>query len=182
MIMEQHSPPCRTDGGETHDHHAHDVADVGVAVLTVTSSRDLDHDPSGDTIVASVEDTSHYVVTRDLVPDDYDAIQEVIAALVSRSDVGAVISTGGTGVSPEDVTIEAATALFEKQLPGFGEFFRRRSADEIGTQAMATRATAGIAEGTLVACLPGSQSAAALGVDLLLPELGHLVGLAGQSE
>lgn len=180
--MTERERTYRTDGGKDHDHHAHDVADVGVAVLTVSSSRDLDHDPSGEAIVAAIEKSPHHVVTRDLVPDDYDAIQTVLASYIDRTDAGAVISTGGTGVSPEDVTVEAATPLIEKRLPGFGEFFRQRSAEEIGTQAMATRTTAGVSDGTVLACLPGSRSAAVLGVDLLLSELGHLVGLAGQSE
>jgi len=89
------------------------------------------------------------------------------------------VTTGGTGVTPDDVTVEAVEPLFEKRLPGFGELFRRLSYEEIGTQAIATRATAGIADGVPVFCLPGSESAVRLGTEEIIVEVvGHLAGLA----
>ena len=166
----------------THDHHHHDVESLGVAVLTVTSSRSLDDDAAGDAIVEAVEGDGHEVATRELVGDDHDRVQGSLLNLVQRRDVDCVVTTGGTGVTPDDVTVEAAQRLFEKELPGFGELFRRRSYDEVGTMVVATRATAGITELTPVFCLPGSENAATLGAELLLDVAGHLAGLARRDE
>jgi molybdenum cofactor biosynthesis protein B len=93
------------------------------------------------------------------------------------------VTTGGTGVTPDDVTVEAVQPLFDKRLTGFGELFRRRSEAEIGTRIVGTRAIAGIADSVPVFCLPGSQSAVELGMtEIILPEAGHLAGLARRDE
>jgi molybdenum cofactor biosynthesis protein B len=171
-------------GGDAHDHdhHHHDVETLGVAVLTVTSSRSLDDDPAGDAIAARFEDADHEITTRDLVGDEYDTVQSALSALTKRDDVDVVVSTGGTGVTPDDVTVEAADRLFAKRLPGFGELFRRQSYDEVGVMVVATRATAGIVDGTPVFCLPGSENAARLGADIAVEVAGHLAGLARRDE
>jgi len=164
-------------------HHAHDLETVRVAVLTVSSTRSLDDDPSGDAIAAAFEAAGHGISIRELVGDDLDRVQGRLHALVRRDDVDAVVTTGGTGVTPDDVTVEAAEPLFEKSLPGFGELFRRRSEPDVGTRVVATRAVAGIAAGVPVFCLPGSEAAARLGAeDLIVPEVGHLAGLARRDE
>ena len=170
--------------GDDHDHHHHhDVETLGAGVVTVTSSRTLDDDPAGDAIAAAFEGGGHEVVTRELVPDDHDRVQATLANLAGRGDVDVVVSTGGTGVTPDDVTVEAARPLFEKTLPGFGELFRRLSYDEIGTRVVGTRAVAGIVDGTATFCLPGSENAATLGAEeIVVPEAGHLSGLATREE
>lgn len=167
-----------------HDHHhAHDVDALGVAVLTVTSSRSLDEDPAGDAIEVAFEDEGHEVVIRELVRDEYDSIQGTVQRLVDRDDTGVVVTTGGTGITPDDVTVEAVRPLLGKRLPGFGELFRALSREEIGTRVVGTRATAGIADGTPVFCLPGSENAARLGAqDIIVPEAPHLAGLARRDE
>jgi len=169
-----------TDDLEEHeDHHHHDVEQVGAAVVTVSSTRSLDDDPAGDAIVAAFEDEGHEVVTRELLQDNYDGVQSTLDHLVSRKDVDVVVSTGGTGVTPDDVTVEAVQALFDKKLPGFGELFRRLSYDEVGTRVVGTRAAGGVSDGTPVFCLPGSENAARLGSEeVVVPEVGHLAGLA----
>jgi len=166
----------------SHDHHHHDVHELGVAVLTVSSSRSLDDDPAGDAIAAALEEAGHELATRELVPDDYDRVQGTIHNLVGREDVDTVVTTGGTGVTPDDVTVEAATQLFDKELPGFGELFRQRSYEEVGTMVVATRATAGVSDGTPVFCLPGSENAATLGAKLVVDTAGHLRGLAARDD
>lgn len=166
----------------THDHHHHDVDSLGVAVLTVTSSRSLEDDAAGDAIVERVEDVGHEVVTRELVGDDHDTVQGSVHNLACREDVDCLVTTGGTGVTPDDVTVEAAERLFEKTLPGFGELFRRESYEEVGSMVVATRATAGIADATPVFCLPGSENAASLGADIVVDVAGHLVGLARRDD
>lgn len=169
------------EGADSHDHHHHDADTVGVAVLTVSSSRSLDDDPAGDVIATTFEADGHDVVTRELVGDSYDRVQGSVDNLAGRDDVDTVVTTGGTGVTPDDVTVEATRQLFDKQLPGFGELFRLLSFDDIGAKVVATRATAGVVEGVPVFCLPGSENAAELGsADIIVPEIEHLVGLAGR--
>ncbi|WP_440988967.1 MogA/MoaB family molybdenum cofactor biosynthesis protein [Haloarchaeobius baliensis] len=173
-------------GDETehdHEHHQHDEHHLGVAVVTVSSSRTLDDDPSGDRIEALLTDAGHEVVVRELIADEYDSVQGTVDRLTDRDDVELVVTTGGTGVTPDDVTVEAVEPLLDKRLPGFGELFRRFSSDEIGTRTIATRAMAGIDEGVLVCCLPGSEAAVRLGVaELVVPEAPHLVGLARRED
>ncbi|ELZ53412.1 MULTISPECIES: MogA/MoaB family molybdenum cofactor biosynthesis protein [Halorubrum] len=169
------------DHGDGHDHHHHDVDSVAVAVVTVSSSRSADEDPAGDYVAAAFEEAGHEVAVRELIPDDYDSVQGTVDRLARRKDTDAVVTTGGTGVTPDDVTPEAVRGLFAKRLPGFGELFRRLSHEEIGTRTIGSRATAGVVTTTPVFCLPGSENAARLGVDeVILPEIGHLVGLAGR--
>ncbi|MFD1585668.1 molybdenum cofactor biosynthesis protein B [Halorientalis brevis] len=162
-----------------HEHHAHDVETLGVGIVTISSTRTRDDDPAGDVIQAAIEDAGHEVAVRDVVRDNYDGIQNALDALVGRSDVDLVVTSGGTGVTPDDVTVEAAEPLFDKGLPGFGELLRLLSYETVGTKAICTRATAGIADGVPVFCLPGSENAAKLGIEkIVVPEAGHLVGLA----
>lgn len=183
----RHDDHSRDDHGpdhaHDHSHHAHhhgpDVGQLGVAVVTVTSSRSLEDDSSGDAIAAFVEEADHEVVTRDVVADDHDGIQREVLGLTGRDDVDAVVTTGGTGVTPDDVTVDAVEPLFDKHLPGFGELFRILSYEEVGTRAISTRATAGISAGVPVFCLPGSENAVRLAMDeLVVEEVAHLVGLA----
>jgi len=164
-----------------HDHHHHDADSVTVAVVTVSSSREIDADQSGDHVISAFEDAGHEVAIRELVPDEYDSVQGTVDRLARRKDTDVVVTTGGTGVTPDDVTPEAVRGLFSKRLPGFGELFRRLSYEEIGTRTIGSRATAGVIRTTPVFCLPGSENAVRLGVDeIILPEVGHLVGLAGR--
>ncbi|EMA48364.1 molybdenum cofactor synthesis domain-containing protein [Halococcus morrhuae DSM 1307] len=179
-----------SDGHDHHDHHdhgdeavhahEHEFGPVGIAVVTISTSRTLDDDPAGDTLAAAVEEDDK-VPTRELVPDEYDTVQGTVDALAGREDVDCIVTTGGTGVTPDDVTIEAVQPLFSKELPGFGELFRARSRDEIGTRVVATRATGGVVDGVPVFCLPGSENAARLGAGIITEEAAHLAGLAGRT-
>jgi molybdenum cofactor biosynthesis protein B len=166
-----------------HDHHHHDIDELGFAVLTVSSSRGIDEDAAGDAIVERVETAGHAVAVRELVNDDFDSVQDTIDRFANRGDVDCVVTTGGTGVTPDDVTVEAAEPLFDKRLPGFGELFRSLSREEIGTRVVGTRATAGIADGVPVFCLPGSENAVELGTgSIVVEEAPHLAGLARRDE
>lgn len=166
---------------DDHGHHHHDAGTVAAAVVTVSTSRSLEDDVSGDRIVELFESAGHDVVVRELVDDDFDGVQGAVDRLARREDTDVIVTTGGTGVTPDDVTPEAVRPLFEKRLPGFGELFRRLSYEEVGTRTVGSRATGGIADGTVVCCLPGSENAVRLGVEeLVLPEIGHLVGLSSR--
>ncbi|MDQ2055081.1 molybdenum cofactor synthesis domain-containing protein [Halobellus sp. H-GB7] len=172
------------DDDHHHDHHhAHDVASLSAAVVTVSTSRTIDDDAAGDAIAAAFDDSGHDVTVRDVVADDFDGVQSTVDRLVDRDDVDVLVTTGGTGVTPDDVTVEAVGDLFQKDLPGFGELFRRRSESEIGTRVVGTRARAGIVQGVPVFCLPGSENAARLGSEeIIVPEAPHLAGLATREE
>lgn len=164
---------------DDHEHHAHDLDTLRYAVVTVSSSRGHEDDPAGDAIESAAEAAGDEVVVREVVGDDFDGVQGTVDRLVDRDDVDCVVTTGGTGVTPDDVTVEAVTPLLDKELPGFGELFRSMSREEIGTMVVGTRATAGVAGGVPVFCLPGSENAARLGSEeIIVEEAGHLAGLA----
>jgi molybdenum cofactor biosynthesis protein B len=168
---------------DSHDHHAHDLDAIEAGVVTVSSSRSIDEDPAGDAIEAAFEAAGHDVTVRELVNDDLDGVQSTVDRLVARADVDVVVTTGGTGVTPDDVTIEAVRPVIRTELPGFGELFRRLSYDEVGTRIVGTRALGGISRGVPVFCLPGSENAARLGAEeIIVPEAPHLAGLARRDE
>ena len=132
---------------------------VQIAVLTVSDTRTEADDRSGDTLVQRATGAGHTVVARRIVPDDRTAIIEALEAWIGDEGVDVVLSTGGTGVTGRDVTPEAFHAVFEKEVPGFGELFRWQSYAKIGTSTIQSRATAGVANGTYLFALPGSTGA-----------------------
>jgi len=169
---DQHS---HSDHDDQHHHGTDETLDF--AVLTISSSRSSDDDESGPVAVEAIEDAGHAVAETGVVTDDEAAIRERVAALVG--DVDVIVTTGGTGLTDDDVTIEAIRPLLDPEIPGVGEYFRRLSHEQVGTAAMLTRATAGIAGETAIYAFPGSPDAIDLGVsEVLLPEVGHVVGLA----
>ncbi|MFB6187347.1 MAG: molybdenum cofactor biosynthesis protein B [Halobacteriaceae archaeon] len=178
MTDHTHESDSNTDVHE-HNHANEYNQSLQAAVLTVSSTRTFETDESGEKIVELFESNGHSVAVRELTSDDFDQVQNIVHRFVQRNDVDIVITTGGTGVSPDDITVEAILPMFDKQLPGFGELFRQLSRDEIGTRIISTRSTAGIINGVPVFCLPGSTSAVDLGVsEIILQEANHLVTLA----
>ncbi len=132
---------------------------VKIAVLTVSDTRGLDEDKSGQTLVQRIEGAGHTVADRKIVKDEIPDIQALLKDWIASGDVDVIISTGGTGVTGRDVTPEAFTALYDKEIPGFGELFRMLSYQKIGTSTIQSRATAGVAGGTYLFALPGSTGA-----------------------
>jgi molybdenum cofactor biosynthesis protein B len=132
---------------------------VGIAVLTVSDTRTLADDRSGDTLVQRVSDAGHRLAGRAIVPDDKEAIQAQVRAWVADGSVDVVITTGGTGFTGRDVTPEALEPLFDKRMDGFSWVFHQISAAKIGTSTIQSRATAGLAGRTYIFCLPGSPGA-----------------------
>jgi len=161
--------------GDDHHHHHDDAESLDIAVLTVTTTREVETDESGKTAKSAFEAAGHDITTYNTVPDDETAIQKRIREV----DADVVLTTGGTGLTPDDVTIEALRAIFDKELPGFGEYFRSLSHEDVGVRAMLSRATAGTVDGTVVYALPGNPDAVDLGVErAVLPEVEHVVALA----
>ena len=160
-------------------HRAHSPRVVRVAVLTVSDTRTAATDASGDRIAALCTDAGHEVVDRALVPDDAAWIRAWVERVRDADAADAAILTGGTGVSPRDVTIEALAPVLTKGIPGFGELFRMLSYAEIGSAALMSRAEGGLAGRLVVLALPGSQAGVELAMTkLVIPELPHLVGQA----
>lgn len=161
------------------EHKATAPVALGFAILTVSDSRSPARDASGDLLDQLATQAGHRVHRRALVRDEVDQIRAATAEALALPEVDVLLVTGGTGLAPRDVTPEALAPLFEKRIPGFGELFRMLSHQEIGSAAMLSRADAGLVEGKPVFLLPGSTAACRLAMErLVLPEAGHLVGLA----
>ena len=160
------------------EHRAQGRRPARCMVVTVSDTRDLATDRSGQRATDLLTEAGHVVRSREVVADDRAAIAELVRAAVADPEIDAVILTGGTGIAPRDVTYEAIDELLEKPLHGFGELFRNLSYAEIGSAAMLSRAVGGVIGRTVVFALPGSTKAVELGVSrLIAPELGHMIGL-----
>ena len=143
---------------------------VRIAVLTVSDTRGLAEDRSGDTLVARIEEAGHILAARTILRDDADAIVAQLEAWIDDPAVDCVVTTGGTGVTGRDVTPEAVERVAEKMIPGFGELFRWLSFRTIGTSTVQSRACACVARGTYVFALPGSTGAVKDGWDGILKD------------
>lgn len=130
-----------------------------IAVLTISDTRSLDDDKSGALLAQRIVAAGHVVAARGIVPDDRDAIRTSVKAWIADPAVDVVITTGGTGFTGRDVTPEAIEPLFEKKMEGFSTLFLMVSFAKIGTSAIQSRATAGVAGATYIFCLPGSPGA-----------------------
>ena len=141
---------------------------VGIAVITVSDTRSLEDDKSGQTLADRITSDGHRLEGRAIVKDDVRAIRAQIRKFVAAKTIDVVITTGGTGLTGRDVTVEAARGLFEKEIEGFGTVFHMISFQKIKTSTMQSRATAGIVKGKYVFCLPGSPGACRDGWDEIL--------------
>jgi molybdenum cofactor biosynthesis protein B len=157
-------------------HRAEAPVSVVVSVITVSDTRTLETDTSGRAVVELLEAAGHRIGRREILKDEPSEVERAVRRVIADPEVDVVITTGGTGITSRDSTYEAIDRVLEKRLDGFGELFRMLSYPEIGAAAMLTRATAGLAGGTIVIALPGSEHAVRLGMTkLVLPEIGHLV-------
>jgi molybdopterin adenylyltransferase len=141
---------------------------VNIAVLTVSDTRGLNDDRSGNTLVERIAQSGHNLAARAIVTDDQDKIVAQLKAWIGDPKIDVVISTGGTGVTGRDVTPEAFESIYEKRIEGFGEMFRYISFQKIGVSTIQSRATAGVAGGTYLFALPGSPGACRDGWDDIL--------------
>ena len=141
---------------------------VRIAVLTVSDTRTPENDTSGDTLVERLISAGHALADRALLRDDVGAIGEQLKKWIARADVDAIITTGGTGLTGRDVTVEAMRPLFEKEIDGFSALFHQISYAKVGTSTIQSRACAGVAAGTLLFALPGSTGAVKDGWDGIL--------------
>jgi molybdenum cofactor biosynthesis protein B len=157
--------------------HPKDQKAKAVFALVITSdTRTAKDDESGRMAVSLIEEAGHSVASRTVIPNDSEKIRAEVRRLLEDASTQVIVTSGGTGIGAKDRTVDAVSALLEKEMPGFGEHFRRLSLDEVGGSALISRATAGVAGGKLVFCLPGSRNAMGLALSkIILPNVGHML-------
>ena len=141
---------------------------LNCAVLTISDTRTLEDDKSGTWLSEALQAAGHTLTDRDIVKDDIYAIRALVSRWIADEAVQTIITTGGTGFTGRDSTPEAITPLLDKEISGFGELFRQISYDEIGSSTIQSRAVGGLANATLVFCLPGSSNAVKTGWEKIL--------------
>jgi molybdenum cofactor biosynthesis protein B len=151
-------------------HAAKEFVPLHIAVLTVSDTRTLEQDSSGQLLVDRLSEAGHVLADRVLVPDDIYRLRAEVSRWIADPQLQIVLVTGGTGFTDRDSTPEALLPLFDKQVEGFGELFRQISFTEIGTSTVQSRAMAGLANRTLVFCMPGSTNACRTAWDRILGE------------
>ena len=145
-----------------------DFVSINIAVITISDSRTIENDTSGDTLEKRIKDSGHNLLKRIIIPDDVQQIKDTLETMSKDKEVDCIITTGGTGLTGRDTTPEAVKEIASKHIDGFGELFRRVSFEKIGTSAIQSRAVAALINSTYVFCLPGSTGACKDGWDEIL--------------
>ncbi len=159
-----------------HPHPDLTTLSLNCGVITVSDTRTLETDKSGQIIQQLLLSAHHQIPVYLICRDEPTEITQTVTELAQRSDIDVIILNGGTGIAPRDTTYDSIEKLLEKTLPGFGEIFRLLSYQEIGSRAIASRAVAGVFQGKLIFSLPGSSNGVRLAMSrLILPELNHLM-------
>ena len=165
----------------TKAHKAKAPKKVNIAIVTVSTTRTLANDKSGQWIIKRAKKEGHQVVFYRIIPDDIEMITLTVQETVFEHSAQVVLITGGTGISNSDVTVEAVSPLFQKEISAFATLFTQLSFEEIDSAALLSRATAGVIGNAVVFCMPGSLKACKLACKaLIFPELGHLVKHANE--
>ena len=152
------------------NHKGKSFVPLNIAVLTVSDTRDESNDTSGQALVQRLTDAGHNLADKYISKDDVYQLRAIVSKWIADDNVQAIISTGGTGFTARDNTPEALTPLFDKNVEGFGELFRYVSLKEIGTSTMQSRALGGIANSTVIMCVPGSTNACKTAWDKVIVE------------
>src|SRR4030042_3437348 len=171
-----------SESSKTHKTKAPKKLNFGVYICSTSRYKQIEQgekevsDVGGDTLVELLEKAGQKVLFKKIIADDETMIQDAVMYALGVEHLDVAIFSGGTGITPPDITIETVTPFFEKTLPGFGEFFRRISFDKVGSAAVLSRANAGIVKGKAVFCIPGSPDAVKTSVEMLiLAEAPHIV-------
>ena len=161
-------------GYQEHKHQAPKSVDCAVVIISGTRTEKTDE--SGKLIIQALKSSGHRVVSYSILKNDATLIGNKLNELLGEERLQVIITSGGTGASRLDITVEAVFSILEKKLDGFGELFRFLTYREIGTPSIMSRAMAGVARGKVIICLPGSVGAVKLAMEkIILPEIGHLV-------
>ena len=159
-----------------HEHKKLENKNIGCAVIVTSDSRTEETDESGKLIKQRLLYNGHKVAYYAILKNDAPTLKNKIIELVKQDEVQVIITSGGTGLSHKDVTVDTVQPMLEKKLDGFGELFRSLTYQELGTASIMSRATAGVINGKVIICFPGSLGAATLAMDkIILSEIGHLV-------
>ncbi len=171
-----------SESSKAHKAKAPKILNFAVYICSTSRYKQIEQgeseisDVGGDTIVGLLKNSGQNVLFKKIISDDKAMISEAVQKALNLPDLDVAIFSGGTGITPTDITIETITPLFEKTLPGFGEFFRRISYERVGSAAVLSRAIAGVAKGKALFCIPGSPDAVRVAVEMLiLPEAAHIV-------
>src|SRR5699024_3929938 len=156
-------------------HHREEKRVVKCLVITISDTREVETDKSGDLIQKYLEENGHEVIERKIIPDEALLIKQAIEEGSSQENIDVILTSGGTGISRRDVTIETVEKMFDKHIRGFGELFRMLSyTEDIGAAAIMSRATGGVVNDTGVFSMPGSSGAVKLAMEtLIIPEISH---------
>ena len=145
-----------------------DFVAINIAVVTISDSRTMENDTSGNTLEKRIVNSGHNMIKRTIIPDDVKKIKDILQKMSQEKEVDCIITTGGTGLTGRDTTPEAVEEIASKHIDGFGELFRQVSFEKIGTSAIQSRAVAALINSTYVFCLPGSTGACKDGWDEIL--------------
>ena len=145
-----------------------DFVAINIAVVTISDSRTMENDTSGNTLEKRIVNSGHNMIKRTIIPDDVKKIKDILHKMSQEKEVDCIITTGGTGLTGRDTTPEAVKEIASKHIDGFGELFRQVSFEKIGTSAIQSRAVAALINSTYVFCLPGSTGACKDGWDEIL--------------
>ena len=145
-----------------------DFVSINIVIITISDSRTIENDTSGDTLKTRIEESGHHMIKRIIIPDDVKKIKDTLESISKEKEVDCIITTGGTGLTGRDTTPEAVKEIASKHIDGFGELFRQVSFEKIGTSAIQSRAVAALINSTYVFCLPGSTGACKDGWDEIL--------------
>ncbi len=160
----------------TQEHRRDQEANAVVALMITSDTRTLETDETGKRAIEILKGAGHSVAAYVIVKNDGGKIGEALEGFLTDERIQVIITSGGTGIGAKDKTVDAVSGKFEKRVEGFGELFRRLSFDEIGVASMMSRATAGIAGGRLIFCLPGSKRAMETAlINIILPSIGHML-------
>lgn len=161
----------------SHDHHPRDQkVNASFALLVTSDSRTPKTDKTGRLAKQMLADAGHTVTRYGIVPNIEEMIKEWITGAIEDPEVEIIITSGGTGIGSVDVTVDVARSIFEKELPGIGEHFRRLSHEEIGIPGLMSRSTSGVANKKMIFCLPGSSGAMRTALnEIILPGVGHML-------
>jgi molybdenum cofactor biosynthesis protein B len=171
-----------SESSKMHKSKASKILNFGIYICSTSRYKQIEQgetaisDVGGDTIIDLLKNAGQNVLFKKIITDDRAMISKAVEQVLNTPELDVVIFSGGTGITPTDITIETVAPFFEKTLPGFGEFFRRISFDKVGSAAVLSRAVAGVAKGKALFCIPGSPNAVHVAVEMLiLPESPHIV-------
>jgi len=171
-----------SETSKQHKARAQKTLNFGVYICSTSRYKQIEagekdvSDLGGDTTVEMLKAAKQNVLFKKIIADDETQIQDATMYVMGLPEIDVAIFSGGTGITPTDITIETVTPFFDKTLPGFGEFFRRLSFDKVGSSAVLSRAVAGVVKGKAVFCIPGSPDAVKTALEtLILPEAPHIV-------